>query len=60
MGPFTGVDLVNKIRQQSAAAVQESCVGDVLAVDPTRALARSLIREFAPEKLRPIQAVLTV
>ena len=41
-------------------AVTEPHVGDVLAVDPTRALARALIREFAPEKLRPIEAVLKV
>jgi len=41
-------------------AVTEPHAGDVLAVDPTRALARALIREFAPEKLRPIEVVLTV
>ncbi len=41
-------------------AVPESYVGNVLAADPTRALARALIRGFAPEKLRPIEAVLTV
>lgn len=41
-------------------AVTEPYVGEVLAADPTRALARALIRKFAPDKLRPIEAVLTV
>ena len=40
-------------------AVSEPRIGEVLTVDPTRALARALIREFAPQKLRPIEAVLT-
>ena len=38
-------------------AVPEPRTSDVLTVDPTRALARALIREFAPEKLRPVEAV---
>jgi aspartate racemase len=35
-------------------AVTEARVEGVLAVDPTRSLARALIREFAPEILRPL------
>jgi aspartate racemase len=62
---------VAHLRQKGAEAVILGCTelplavpeprhGDVLTVDPTRALARALIREFAPEKLRPIEEVLTV
>lgn len=41
-------------------AVPESFLDDVLIVDPTRALARGLIRAFAPDALRPVGASPTV
>lgn len=35
-------------------AIQEDRIGSAFVVDPTRVLARALIREAAPEKLKPL------
>jgi aspartate racemase len=63
-------DVVAALRDQGAEAVVVGCTELPLAlggdevdglplVDPTRILARALIREAAPEKLRPLAAVAT-
>ena len=41
-------------------AVAETYLDEVLIVDPTRALARGLIRTFAPEALRPLRSSRTL